>query len=121
MLSSVEGVERRVKREERGEKRAERREKRKEKREKLTAKHKHSVKEALFNHPGGLAVAKTHLTLGTAAGGVGGCVDNGDVYVADTYNHAIRLVTFVESSNQWVPLSVYPSIYIVHLYIHTHA
>ncbi len=44
------------------------------------------VKQALFNHPGGLA----SMDRG----------EKGDVFVADTYNHAIRLITRVDG--QWV-------------------
>jgi hypothetical protein len=44
------------------------------------------VKQALFNHPGGLASPDKG--------------EKGDVFVADTYNHAIRLITHVDG--QWV-------------------
>ena len=69
------------------------------------------IKDALFNHPGGLAVrapapaASTRdivagVGVGAGAGAGAGAGDTTEIFVADTYNHAVRRITCVRGSWQ---------------------
>ena len=56
------------------------------------------VQDALFNHPGGLATSlpPTHLPISLASTTSLTCIatsDNADVFVADTYNHCVRMIS----------------------------